>query len=299
MSIEQPPICDYEDSDYQTSFWDKGERVYEDRVESIALRRLLPDSGRMMLEIGAGAGRNTPRYHAYQRVVLLDYSRTQLLQARERLGGSERYIFVAADVYQLPFVPGSFDGGTMIRTLHHMAAPKLALEQIRMALQPGGIFILEYANKHNLKAIIRYMLGQQSWSPFSRDPIEFAKLNFDFHPESIRTWLADCGFQVKRQLTVSHFRVNTLKRIIPLDILVQLDSVAQLTGNWWQLSPSVFVMSHVEGDSPIAPTEAIFRCLSCGFFPLENLSAPFTCPSCGQEWPYQDGIYDFRLRTIE
>ena len=44
-----------------------------------------------MLELGAGAGRNTPRYRNYDRVVLLDYSRTQLEQARDRLGYTDRY----------------------------------------------------------------------------------------------------------------------------------------------------------------------------------------------------------------
>ena len=56
-----PPVCDYEGSDYQSSFWDKGGREYEDRTEAIALRRLLPEKGRNLLELGAGAGRNTPR----------------------------------------------------------------------------------------------------------------------------------------------------------------------------------------------------------------------------------------------
>ena len=37
-----PPVCNYEGSDYQTSFWDQGGREYEDRTEAIALRRLLP-----------------------------------------------------------------------------------------------------------------------------------------------------------------------------------------------------------------------------------------------------------------
>jgi len=62
MPMEKPPICDYEGSDYQQTFWDSGQRIYEDRVEAIALRRLLPHSGEILLEIGAGAGRNTPRY---------------------------------------------------------------------------------------------------------------------------------------------------------------------------------------------------------------------------------------------
>ncbi len=58
--MPQPPVCDYDGSDYQSSFWDKGGREYEDRVEAIALKRLLPQSGHLLLELGAGAGRNTP-----------------------------------------------------------------------------------------------------------------------------------------------------------------------------------------------------------------------------------------------
>ena len=50
-----PPVCDYEGSDYQTSFWDQGGREYEDRTEAIALKRLLPSYGNLMLELGAGA----------------------------------------------------------------------------------------------------------------------------------------------------------------------------------------------------------------------------------------------------
>ena len=161
-SKNSPPVCDYEGSDYQSSFWDQGGREYEDRTEAIALKRLLPQSGRLMLEVGAGAGRNTPRYAGYERVVLLDYSTTQLQQAQTRLGKSDRYIFVAADVYRLPFVDGLFDGVTMIRTLHHMADAPKALAQIRKALGPGSVFILEFASKLNLKSILRYLLGSRS-----------------------------------------------------------------------------------------------------------------------------------------
>jgi hypothetical protein len=32
-----PPVCNYEGSDYQSSFWDKGGREYEDRSEAIAI----------------------------------------------------------------------------------------------------------------------------------------------------------------------------------------------------------------------------------------------------------------------
>jgi ubiquinone/menaquinone biosynthesis C-methylase UbiE len=242
-----PPVCDYEGSDYQASFWEQGGREYEDRAEAIALQHLLPASGRLLLELGAGAGRNTPRYAGYERIVLLDYSRTQLEQARARLGDSPRYIYVAADIYRLPFVDGLFDGATMIRTLHHMQDAPRALARVRRALGPGAVFVLEYANKRNLKAILRYWLGRQSWSPFTPEPVEFAALNFDFHPKAIRHWLTDLGFRVEKTRTVSHFRAGPLKRMVPAKALAALDGLFQPSGALFQLTPSVFVRAVVGG----------------------------------------------------
>jgi len=292
-----PPVCDYEGSDYQKSFWDQGGREYEDRTEAIALKRLLPQSGHLMLELGAGAGRNTPRYAGYKRVVLLDYSTTQLQQAQARLGKSEHYIYVAADVYRLPFIDGLFDGATMIRTLHHMADAPKALEQVHKVLGSGGVFILEFASKLNLKAILRYWLGRQEWSPFTLEPVEFVELNFDFHPKAVREWLKEIGFRIEKNLTVSHFRMDLLKRLIPTGILVVLDSLAQWTGSLWQLTPSVFVKASLGGDrSADVPDEVIqwFKCPECGNSPLENHSDHLQCASCGRGWAIRDGIYDFK-----
>ena len=41
----RPRICDYEGSNYRTEFWEGKGRDYEDQVERIALRRLLPQNG--------------------------------------------------------------------------------------------------------------------------------------------------------------------------------------------------------------------------------------------------------------
>ncbi len=289
-----PPVCDYEGSDYQTSFWEQGGRAYEDRVEEIALKRLLPGGGQLLLELGAGAGRNTPRYVGFERIVLLDYSRTQLQQARQRLGDSPRYLYVAADIYRLPFVPGLFDAATMIRTLHHMADAPQALRQVRQVLRPGAVFILEFANKLNLKAILRYALHRQDWNPFSLEPVEFAALNFDFHPRAVRSWLVESGFAIQRQLTVSHFRMDVLKRRVPLRLLVGMDSLAQWTGDLWQLAPSVFVRSQAVGDPPLSAVGAVFRCPQCGHFPLVEEPGGLACSACSCRWAIHDGIYDFR-----
>lgn len=297
--MTNPPVCDYEGSDYQNSFWDKGGREYEDRVEAIALKRLLPQSGRLLLELGAGAGRNSTRYTGFERIVLLDYSRTQLEQAQQRLGSTQKYIYVAADVYRLPFVNGLFDAATMIRVLHHMTDAPKALAQTRRVLRSGGTFILEFANKLNLKSILRYLLGRQKWNPFTREPVEFVKLNFDFHPKAIKDQLNDLGFSVERTLAVSHFRIGFLKRVIPTGILVALDALLQPIGALWQLTPSVFVRAKAGGDAesvnqiPANPI-SFFQCPECGHSPLMDKAVYLECPDCGKKWGIKDGIYDFR-----
>jgi len=296
MQIE-PPVIDYEGSDYQASFWDRGEREYEDQVEAIALQRLLPKSGKRLLELGAGAGRNTPRYSGFQQIVLVDYSTSQLQLAKEKLGNSERYIFVAANIYKLPFAP-IFDTATMIRTLHHMAKPNSALQQVQKAMAPDSIFILEYANKRNIKAILRYFTHLQKWNPFNQEPIEFSELNFDFHPRSIVRWLQDNHFEIERQLTVSHFRIEILKRIIPLPILIKMDSLAQLTGNLWQYSPSVFIRSTSKKGPTSENYDGIFRCPVCGGSQFEETENRIICASCSRNWSIRDGIYDFREPLI-
>src|SRR5271157_6391815 len=292
------PVCDYEGSDYQSSFWEQGGREYEDRVEAIALKRLLPKSGRLMLELGAGAGRNTPRYLGFERIVLLDYSRTQLEQAQQRLGKSNKYIYVAADAYRLPFVDGLFDAATMIRTLHHMADAPKALNQIWNVLVPNAIFILEFANKLNLKAMARYWLKRQVWSPFTLEPVEFAKLNFDFHPTAITKWLNELGFRVEKTLTVSHFRIGFLKRIIPTSVLVFFDSLFQWTGAFFQWTPSVFVRTAVSSQQSAVSVPlcmihyplSLFKCPECGGAPLEERSEFLECPNCKRKWEVRDGI---------
>ena len=295
---KRPPVCDYEGSDYQTRFWKKGGREYEDLCEAIAIKRLLPKQGKLLLELGAGAGRNTRRYSGFGHVILLDYSRTQLKQAQELLGDSDRYTYVAADIYRLPFVDGLFDAATMIRVLHHMADAPAALLQVRNVLQPGANFILEFANKRNIKSILRYALHRQAWSPFAPEPVEFASLNFDFHPSSVLRWLTDLGFRVERTLTVSHFRIGWLKRIVPPRLLAGIDSIFQWTGMVAQFSPSVFLRAKVAG-AGLLPQEqkelsSYFKCPECGHAPLNFMDQQILCPACKHTWNISGGIYDFR-----
>ena len=295
--MNRRPICDYENSDYQQTFWDSGSRRYEDLCEARAIRRLLPRKGGRLLELGAGAGRNSLRYSGYESLVLLDYSRTQLRQARERLGISGRFLYVAADVYNIPFASGLFDGATMIRTLHHMSEPPAALREVRRVLAPQSAFLLEYANKRNLKAILRFLFRRQKWNPFSPDSVEYLPLNFDFHPHSVRAWLESAGFRIRDQATVSHFRIGLLKKAVPAGILAYLDSLLGYTGNLWQYSPSVFVLSQSDSSGPAKPA-GFFRCPNCGNPDLQEEAQPsggfLDCAKCKRRYLIRDGIYDFK-----
>jgi len=167
---------------------------------------------------------------------------------------------------------------------------------VRRVMQAGGTFILEYASKLNLKAILRYALKRQDWSPFSPEPVEFVALNYDFHPKTVRGWLGAAGFEVGRQLTVSHFRVGLLKRLLPTRLLVAMDSLAQLSGDWWQLTPSVFTKCRAGGEAfqGEAAGGSIFRCPACGEALPEGGEEALVCAGCGARWPVVDGIYDFR-----
>lgn len=293
---DQPPIIDYEGSDYRRRFWEGQGRSYEDQVERFALRRLLPPRGDTLIDLGAGFGRLADEYGRYRRVVLFDYSRSLLREAQERLGDDPRIIYVAGNWYNLPFVDGLFDALVQVRTLHHAAdAPALFGELARVA-HPAGHYVLEFASKRNLKAMLRYHLGRQEWSPYTPEPIEFAALNFDFHPDWIKERLAAAGFQPQKIRTVSHFRLAPLKRLVPTRLLATLDRALQPTGRWVQLTPSVFIRSANPRYTRPAQPGTFFACPSCRT-PLsleQDVPDRLTCPGCGLIWRIDNGLFDFK-----
>jgi SAM-dependent methyltransferase len=286
-------VCDYEGTSYRARFWDGQGREYEDLAERIALRRLLPPTGHRLLELGAGFGRLADLYQGYDQVVLLDYAKSGLLEAQERLGQSGRFIYVAADLYNLPFVPGVCDTVVTVRVLHHLADVPAALAGIAGVLKPGGTYVLEYANKRNLKACVRYATRRQSWSPFGPEPYEFAALNFDFHPRWMAAALSAAGFSVDAGLAVSHFRYPVLKRLVPPHALANLDGMFQRVGAAWKLSPSIFLRARHAG-SAVSASAALFCCPRCRGQELHSTAAALTCSTCGAVWPITDGIYDFK-----
>lgn len=289
-----PEICDYEGSNYRTDFWEGKGRDYEDRAERIALRRMVPASGERLLELGAGFGRLSSMYRpGFRQVVLLDYSYSQLEYARQRLG-DEGYLYVAANIYKMPFAPRLFDAATMVRVLHHMADAPAALHGVRYAMRQGGAFVLEFANKRNLKALLRWWLRRQDWNPNTLPPVEFVALNFDFHPDYVAATLREVGFQPGLQRAVSYFRLGLLKRTIPAGLLAALDGLLQPTGGLGIYAPSGFIRSEASGPDETAPDGAFWRCPDCGSFEIHEVPEGLRCESCRTIWPRRNGVYVFK-----
>jgi len=285
--------CNYEGSRYQTEFW-TADREYENLAERAALRKLLPQRGARLIEIGAGFGRLADLYAGYEQVVLLDYAKSQLRQAQERLRHADRFIYIAGDFYNLPLTDAAFDTAVTVRVLHHLSDVPRALTEVARILVAHGTYVLEYANKRHLKAIARYLLHRQSHDPFSLAPYEFAALNFDFSPAWMQARLGEAGFAVRRQLAVSQFRWAPLKRLVGARILARLDSLWQGPGARWQLSPSLFVQARGEKSSPTSLAASIFRCPVCHGVKFSESPQSLTCRSCSRLWPIDDGIYDFK-----
>jgi SAM-dependent methyltransferase len=305
-----PPVIDYEGSPYRTAFWEGQGRDYEDAAERLALQRLVPPTGRRIAEIGAGFGRLADLYLGYEQIILFDYSRTLLQEAVGRWGNDPRFVFVAGNIYQLSLAKASLDTLVMVRVMHHLADVPLALKQIRRVLGNGGTAVLEYANKRNVKSVARWLLGRQTWSPMQEEPVEFVKLNYDFHPAWMSKQFAQAGLTVRQQYAVSHFRTPLLKRNVPAATLAKIDGWLFGPGGAYPLAPSVFVQVEAEkaadqaqktnSNEPLQSSGLeitdLFSCPACGgerTLTMEH-ETQLVCQRCSKRYANRDGIWDFK-----
>ncbi|MDR3574597.1 MAG: class I SAM-dependent methyltransferase [Anaerolineaceae bacterium] len=106
----------------------------------LRVRRYLKPEGRYLLDAGCGPIQY-PEYltyslgYAYR--VCVDISIVALEEARKRIGSNG--LFVVADVANLPFKPGVFDGLVTLHTLHHLPSSdqQKAYQELYRVLMPG------------------------------------------------------------------------------------------------------------------------------------------------------------------
>ena len=230
---------------YRDVFWQG--RDYENLCDRIAIRALLPPTGDHLIEVGAGFGRLADEYTGYHSVVLFDSSQALLDAARERLGADPKLEFVLGDANALPFPDASFDAVVCVRVAHHFADPPKVFAEFARVLRPGGVLVLEFANKRHLKSVLRYVLRRQRWSPFSPEPYEYRPLHFDHSPTQIRRLLREAGFRVGPARAASLFRVGALKRRVPARILAGIERQLQAPLGRLAVGPSVYLRARRSG----------------------------------------------------
>jgi SAM-dependent methyltransferase len=100
-------------------------------------------AGSLVLEAGCGVGAQTvtlARRSPDARLVSIDLAEDSVAAARRRVeqAGLTNVQLRQADIFALPFEPGSFDHVFVCFVLEHLAEPVAALEILREALRPGG-----------------------------------------------------------------------------------------------------------------------------------------------------------------
>ncbi len=136
-----------EDGLYQNAHYEDLRPVSREYIRRCHLRinRFLQPSGRYLLDAGSGPIQY-PEYLTYSQHytyrVCLDISIVALQEARKQIG--ERGLFVVADVANLPFKPGVFDGIVSLHTLHHLPAAdqKRAYLDLHRTLKTGASMVV-------------------------------------------------------------------------------------------------------------------------------------------------------------
>jgi ubiquinone/menaquinone biosynthesis C-methylase UbiE len=305
---------DYENYDYR-EFWEDGSRLYEDNSERLALKKLFRSvdmRDRTFIDLGCGYGRLFNEYMDFKNIILVDYSLNNLKNARETISRFlgpdneklKKIYFVSADVRHLPFRDSIIDAALTVRVIHHISDPEELFKEVKRILNKDSLFLLEFANKRNLKNILRFFTGRLKKSPFSIETFHVGETILNYHPKRIKNLLVKNGFEIKKQISVSNFRLGFLKKHIKINSLVFFENFFQNIFSWKGLGPSIFFKTvcykyDTEKDTGLdhnIKPAGLFICPSCKSGPMNFTSdGRIICRSCSKEFRTIDGIYDFKL----
>lgn len=236
-------VADYNGYDYKKIFWEDADRKYEDMADRMAIRRLLPTSMDKFVDIAGGYGRLADEYlPRAKESTLFDYSKTELNQAKEIYG--DKLETKAGDIYSLPFPDDSFDGLLMVRATHHFKDMQKVSDELYRVLAPGGVAVIEVANKRTLPKMWRYWTKKSEINPFSLEPAHLKELNddgfYNYHPKYIENIFKTSGFKIDEVLSVSNFRSAKLKKLFGTKNLVNMEKAAQKALAPVRFAPSIY-----------------------------------------------------------
>ena len=244
-------ISDYNGYDYKKIFWEDADRKYEDAADRMAIRKLLPKHMENFVDIAGGYGRLADEYLPRAKsATLFDFSKSELKQAEEKYG--KKLKTKQGDIYNLPFKDGEFSSLMMIRATHHFKNMDKVLAELYRILRPGGVAVIEVANKRTLPRIARYLTGKTKVSPFDRKVVNLSDIDkdgfFNYHPKYMENLFIDTGFDIDKVLSVSNFRSQGLKKVFGTKNLIRLEKGAQTILAPIRFAPSIYYRLKKPGD---------------------------------------------------
>ena len=242
MSKKDPIVIDYNGYDYE-KFWRDTDRNYEDAADKLAIKKLLPKEIDSIVDIAGGYGRLAPMYlDRAKKATLFDYSKTELAQAKKIYG--DRLNTKAGDAYHMPFSDGEFSAAIMVRATHHFEDVEKVIKEIYRILKPGGVAVIEVANKKTLPRMIRYWRKQSDVNPFDlsiENRTDVTKTVFyNYHPKYIEKIFESAGFKIEKVRSVSNFRSRKLKKVFRKNGLMFLEHGAQKVLAPVRFAPSIY-----------------------------------------------------------
>ena len=241
--MSEKVVSDYNGYDYKADFWENTGREYEDQADRMAIRKLLPKRMEKFADIGGGYGRLANEYlKRAHKVIIFDYSKTELEQAKEVYG--DKIETRAGDIYELPFKDEELDGLMMIRVTHHLKYMDKALAELYRVLKPGGVAVIEVANKRTLPKMARFVTGKSKVNPFDKKVANYKDIAkngfFNYHPKYVEELFDETGFKCERVLSVSNFRSKGLKKVFGTQNLVKMEDKAQKILAPVRFAPSIY-----------------------------------------------------------
>ena len=241
--MSEKVISDYNGYDYKKIFWEDADREYEDQADRMAIRKLLPKRMEKFADIGGGYGRLANEYiKRARKVYIFDYSKSELAQAKEIFG--DKIETKAGDIYTLPFQDNELDGLIMVRVTHHLEHMDRAISELYRVLKPGGIAVVEVANKRTLPKVARYVTGRSRVNPFNKEVANYKNIAkdgfYNYHPRYVEDIFDRVGFKREKVLSVSNFRSKGLKRVFGTKNLIKMENRAQQVLAPVRFAPSIY-----------------------------------------------------------
>jgi SAM-dependent methyltransferase len=126
----------YPQHGHQTAEWQAERDIF------LEYTRTVPSDyrGKLVLDAGCGNGRYAKLANDWgARVVAVDIS-SAVETAQHNVGIRDEVAVVQADLFRLPFRPGTFGVVYSVGVLHHTPDAKAAFERIQPLVKPGGFF---------------------------------------------------------------------------------------------------------------------------------------------------------------